>query len=77
MDPEPIKIEPAYVWVCTQCGHENLERAVIYEFGPEDWEENKDILSREEMQTGKWISSPSVVTCGKCEMQYDTEEDAE
>jgi hypothetical protein len=54
----------AYVWDCDACGRENFERAMVYEFSPEE-------IAEGEYETGNWMTHPDSVICRGCGAVFD------
>ena len=65
-----VEVRPAYAWDCNECGHENYERAIVYEFSPEELADTTGELSPEGAVTGEWISHPDEVKCRACGREY-------
>jgi rubredoxin len=69
MTKQTVEMHPAYVWDCDNCGGENFERAVVYEFTPE---ERRELAEQgEEPETGNWMTHPDHVKCRHCGAAFE------
>ena len=86
---EPVKekhkvvLETAYAWTC-DCGQRNISEAAVLDMTPQEKREaiaqteGVEIdgleLSDEELQALKMTTTPEVVQCSNCSMEFETEE---
>ena len=66
---QTVEMKVAYVWDCESCGAENFERAVVYEFSPEEKAECAG-ESGDVPTTGHWMSHPTEVVCRQCHRKF-------
>jgi hypothetical protein len=69
-DTQIVEMRIAYVWDCENCGTENFERAVVYEFSPEEIADAIADGDSELAQTGNWMTHPNHVKCRKCSAEF-------
>jgi hypothetical protein len=62
-----VEMSLAYVWNCETCGAENFERAVVYEFSPEELSYSDE---SDPPETGDWMTHPDHVKCKACGAEF-------
>ena len=66
-----VEMHLAYVWDCENCGTENFERAIVYEFSPDELAEIADEENPELSKTGNWMTHPARVKCKACNAEFE------
>ncbi len=67
-----IRLRPAYVWDCQECGREVFERGIVPEMAPEDMEKLREEYGVESWEDGDFVTMPDEVTCPYCHTSYMT-----
>lgn len=71
-----VELELAFCFKCPYCGEKNYVDSVIAEFSPEDQHE-ADVDFGITVKTGEWVCKPELVTCDKCDEEFEVEKDGE
>ena len=69
-----VNLAPAHSFVCPFCDETRFIEAVLVEFNEEELAAYREEYPDETFERGQWRKIPDVVTCEKCQCDFEVDE---
>lgn len=71
MTQRKVRLNPAYIFTCDECGRDSFVAGMIPEYGEEFEQDVREELGVPEDATGIFVGMPASVKCPHCNTEFE------